>query len=229
MAAEPGSRSAGGPSGGEQGGLRTALKRAQENPADETAWNEAETLAAEAQRFDEVTAAYVKALRQKGARGVAAKLAQRALRVHEEWLGSDPDAMAEILELALAADPGLDWAFERLTLILSMGQRWEDLLALYDKALGALADGARRRALLLEAAGVAKDFLGNIDRAIGYLDQLFRARPADAQVASSLERLLERQGAWDALARVWETRLGLIGGPEARELRERAAALYLDK
>src|SRR5947207_63737 len=80
-----------------------------------------------------------------------------------------------------------------------------------------------------EAAGVAKDFVGDIDRAVGYLEQLFRAKPTDAQVAASLERLLERQGAWEALGRVWQTRLGFLTGAEARDLRERAAALYLDR
>jgi tetratricopeptide (TPR) repeat protein len=229
MAADPGSRNAGGGKAGEDRRLEAALKQAQESPGDDALWNEAEALAAELQRTDDVASAYAKVLKGKPSRSIAGKVAQRAIRLHEEWLGADPDALIEILERALALDPGLDWAFERLTLILSVGQRWEDLLKLYDSAIAAVPDGARRRALLLEAAGVAKDFLGHIDRAIGYLEQLFRAKPADAQVASSLERLLERQGAWDGLAKVWETRLGLIAGAEARELRERLATLYLDK
>src|SRR5207247_3763912 len=128
---------------------------------------------ADLQRTEEVAAAYLELLGGKPSRALAGKLAQRALRLHEEWLGADPDALIEVLEQALAIDPGLDWAFERLTLILSVGQRWDDLLALYDRAIATLPDGARRRALLAEAAGVAKDFLGHIDRAIGYLEQLF--------------------------------------------------------
>ena len=229
MAADPGSRNAGGGKAGEDRRLEAALKKAQESPGDDALWNEAEALAADLQRTDDVAAAYAKVLKGKPARALAGKLAQRAVRLHEEWLGAEPDALVEILERALTVDPGLDWAFERLTLVLSVGQRWEELLKHYDAAIAAVPDGARRRSLLLEAAGVAKDFLGHIDRAIGYLEQLFKAKPGDAQVASSLERLLERQGSWDGLARVWEARLGLIAGAEARELRERLATLYLDK
>jgi tetratricopeptide (TPR) repeat protein len=209
--------------------LRAALRKAQESPTDDAAWGEAEAVASELQRTDEVIAAYVKQLGAKPSRALAGKLAQRALRLHEEWPGAEPDALVDVLEGALAIDPGLDWAFERLTLILSLGQQWQELLGHYDRAIAALPDGTRRRALLQEAAGIAKDFLGHIDRAVGYLEQLFRVKPTDAQVASLLERLLERQGTWDALARVWETRLGLMSGADARELRERLAALYLEK
>jgi tetratricopeptide (TPR) repeat protein len=175
MSADPGSRNAGGAKAGEDRRLEAALKKALESPADDAAWNEAESVAADLQRTEEVAAAYLRVLKGKPSRATAGKLAQRALRLHEEWLGAEPDALIEVLERALAVDPSLDWAFERLTLTLSVGQRWEELLALYDRGIAALPDGSRRRALLQEAAGVAKDFLGHIDRAIGYLEQLFRA------------------------------------------------------
>src|SRR5262245_10960499 len=128
MAADPGSRNAGGGKAAEERRLEAALKKAQESPGDDALWNEAESLAAELQRSDDVASAYAKVLSVKPPRATAGKMAQRAVRLHEEWLGADPDALIEILQLALAVDPGLDWAFERLTLILSVGQRWEELL-----------------------------------------------------------------------------------------------------
>ena len=146
MAGDPGSRVATGARASEDDRLRAALKKAQQGPGDDAAWNEAEALAADLQRTEEVAAAYLELLGGKPSRALAGKLAQRALRLHEEWLGADPDALIEVLEQALAIDPGLDWAFERLTLILSVGQRWDDLLELYDGAIATLPDGARRRA-----------------------------------------------------------------------------------
>src|SRR5690242_5095191 len=93
-------------------GLRAALRRAKDAPADDSAWNEAEAIAGELGKPEDVAAQYLRLLKNKPPRAQAAKLAQRAVRLHEEWLGAEPDALIGILELALAADPGLDWAFE---------------------------------------------------------------------------------------------------------------------
>ena len=96
----------------------------------------------------------------------------------------------------MTAVPSADWAFEHLVVALTMTERWPELLDAHDARLAATRDPARRKELLDEAAHIAKDFVGDQARAIGYLDQLFRLRPSDVQVASSLERLLERQGRW---------------------------------
>src|SRR5688572_11283130 len=120
MAGDPGARNAGGAKASEEDRLRVALRKAQES-GDDAAWNQAETIAADLQRTDEVASAYLKVLKGKPSRAVAGKVGQRALRLHEEWPGAEPDAMVEVLELVLAVDPSLDWAFERLTLTLSVG------------------------------------------------------------------------------------------------------------
>jgi hypothetical protein len=123
----------------------------------------------------------------------------------------------------------LDWAAERLTLLLSVSQRWEDLLAAYDRLLAQSKDGPRRRKLLEEAAGVAKDFLGSPDRAIAYLTELFRSKPGDPHVAAALERLLDKEQRWPDLEALWTTRLDVLAGGENVEQRVRLANLRLDK
>ena len=93
-----------------------------------------------------------------------------------------------------------------------------------------LRAGSDRRAdLLEEAARIAKDFAGDHARAVGYLEQLFHLRPADSQVASSLERLLERHERWADLVAARRLRLELLAGHEARELRLRVAITLHDK
>src|SRR6185436_14792231 len=114
MAGDPGVRNASGTRAGDDDRLKAALKKASDAQTDDALWNEAETIAAEVQRSEEVAAAYLKLLKAKPTRAAAGKLAQRALRLHEEWLGAEPDALIDILERVLAVDPGLDWAFERL-------------------------------------------------------------------------------------------------------------------
>jgi tetratricopeptide (TPR) repeat protein len=83
--------------------------------------------------------------------------------------------------------------------------------------------------LLDEAAQAAKDFAGEPDRAIGYLQQLYALDPSNATLASSLERLLERQERWEDLVGLWTSRLDVQSSTKARETRLRMAELFLDK
>src|SRR5438552_18960019 len=98
MAGDPGSRVATGARASEDDRLRAALKKAQEGPGDDAAWNEAEALAADLQRTEEVAAAYLKVLTGKPSRAVAGKVAQRALRMTEERMGAAPAARIVMIE-----------------------------------------------------------------------------------------------------------------------------------
>lgn len=207
--------------------LASALFRAASHPLDETAWDALEDIGASLQRPEDVAELYRQTLKKGGPEALAS-LGERALRFHEEWFGDTPEVIVELLESLLALDPQLDWAWERLTLLLSVSQRWEDLLACYDRHLRQVKDDLRRRKRLEEAAGVAKDFLGNADRAIGYLTELFRSRPTEVHVANSLERLLDKERRWEDLRGLWQTRLEVLSGSEAHELRARLANLRLD-
>ena len=71
----------------------------------------------------------------------------------------------------------------------------------------ATKDAARRRELLDEAAHAAKDLAARPDRAITYLMELAPLRPADAQLAASLERLLEARHRHADLVTLWTIRL----------------------
>src|SRR5258707_1303290 len=78
----------------------------------------------------------------------------------------------EILERVLRIDPRCDWALRQLIVSMTLAQRWDALLAVYDRALGSGPDRERRVALLSEAAQVAKDFVGRQELAITYLQEL---------------------------------------------------------
>ena len=134
-----------------------------------------------------------------------------------------------VLRAVLVATPDVDWAFRPLVVALTMAERWSEVLDAYDARLAARAGSDRRADLLEEAARIAKDFAGDHARAVGYLEQLFRLRPADGQVASSLERLLERHERWAELVAARRLRLELLAGHEARELRLRVAITLHDK
>src|SRR5256885_15620111 len=105
MGGEPGSRGAGGAKPSDEERLRAALRRAKDSPADDAAWSDAEAIAVELQRAEEVAALYLRLLKAKAPRATAGKLAQRAVRLHEAWLGAEPEARIGILELALTSGP----------------------------------------------------------------------------------------------------------------------------
>ena len=166
---------------------------------------------------------------REGGPELATLLGQRAVRFHEEWFGAQADELAEILTRLLEIDPATGWALRRLSVLYTVKERWADLLALYDRSLAAIEDVGQRREVLEEAAHVAKDFVGDTDRAIGYLTERHRLSPGDGHLATQLERLLERQGRFRELHGLWAGRLPALTPAEARALRIRSASLSLEK
>jgi len=208
--------------------MTEALAAVEEDPGDEARWDALEDLVEAAQRPDVVESLYGRLLAGARDRSVAELLGPRAVRFHDEWSG-EPETLERLLRLVLRIDVGIGWAFERMTMTLTMGERWGELLALYDQALLATSDLLRRREILDEAAHVAKDFAGQPDRAIDYLWQLLQLRPSDSALASSLERLLEAKGHHRELVRLWELRASVLEGEPSRALRLRAALCWVER
>jgi lipopolysaccharide biosynthesis regulator YciM len=197
-------------------------------PADEESWDELEDLAAKLQRPDEIGAAYRKVLAPGLAPELVERVGQRALGFHEEWFGEASPHLVDVLERILKLDAGLSWALQRITVVLTVKEGWTDLLAHFDRAIEAAGDDTfRRTSLLEEAAQLAKDFAGQPGRAVGYLSQLLDLRPHDAQLFTSLERLLERENKHAELVALWRRKLEDETG--AADVRARIADTYLDK
>ncbi len=133
--------------------------------------------------------------------------------------------MIRILERMVEIDATDAWAFDRLKLIFDASERWDELFALYDRAI-AVASGARRVELLEDAAQVAKDFASRSERAIGYLEQLIALRP-DARLATSLERLYERHGRHRELVWLLYARIPHLGPREGQAIRARIIGILL--
>ncbi|RLB52367.1 MAG: hypothetical protein DRJ42_15085, partial [Deltaproteobacteria bacterium] len=210
--------------------LEAAIENARNNPSDEDAWDTLEDIVADSQSPDEVAELYRDVLAGDIDADLAATLGQRALNFLEEWFGEDSPLLVEILGQVLATDPSADWAFQRLTVVHTAAGRFDDLLALYDTALAGAPDDAQRASLLDEAANVAKDFAGNAVRAIGYMQQLLPLKPKDKGLASSLERLLEKEEQWADLIAFWNGRIGNLEKKEdVHAAHERIARTYLDQ
>jgi tetratricopeptide (TPR) repeat protein len=208
--------------------LRKALTSVRANPQDDTLWDALDEAAREADRPDEVSQLYREIIAEKHEPALLAKIGQRAVSFHDEWY-EDPTFAIEILQRLSVLEPGGDWAFERLSLLLTMAERWDDLLAQYDRKLASTADPARRLPLLDEAARIAKDFAGQGERASDYLKERLLSKPEDDQLASALERRLERQHRHQDLIEIWAARLPTLSGEEALATRVMIADRQLNE
>jgi len=209
--------------------LKASLRAALATPTDDSTWDVLEEEAANAQRPEVTADAFLHVLSLEALPAdVAERIGQRAVRLHDEWF-DQPDRLISILDRVLARQPDASWAFERLVMALTVAAKWDELLDAYDRALARTDDKLRRAQLLDEAAHVAKDFAGAGERAIQYLQALLPLRPSDAQLATSLERLLERQGRHRDLIDLWTARLAVLSRDGKLATRARIAACWLDK
>jgi Tfp pilus assembly protein PilF/Flp pilus assembly protein TadD len=206
-----------------------ALRATAENPSDESLWVELEDAAASRNAGEQLLALYRRELSGDLLEPIRELLSRRAVRFAGDSFGENTQPVIDLLRGVIAAAPNAGWAFEHLVVALTMNERWPELLDVHDARLAATKDPARRKELLDEASHIAKDFVGDHARAIGYLDQLFRLRPSDLQVASSLERLLERQERWEDLVSFWRQRAETLAGPQAHELQRRIVSVLYEK
>jgi tetratricopeptide (TPR) repeat protein len=204
------------------------LERVRKDPTDEEAWDELDELSRATQRPEGVSHVYRETLARDLAPEFVDVLGKRAVAFHDEWF-EDPALVIEVLRRVLELAPGADWAFERLSLLLTMAERWDDLLAAYDVALASCSDKEKKKALLDEAARIAKDFAGSTDRAISYLKQLVPLRPEDAQLSGSLERRLLLGKRYRDLIDVWTARLPVLSRDEVLQTRVQIAETWLER
>jgi len=205
-----------------------ALRAVELAPQNEDAWNHAEDLAEDLERPDDVANTYRNLLEHDLKGDHWSFVAKRAADFFDAWYGDDPDAMSGLLLRIIERDPQAKWAFERATLVLTIAERWDELLRLYDRFLGATREPAERRRLLDDAAHVAKDFAHRPDRAIDYMQMQLALDPGNAALAAASERLLEREQRWTDLVELWQKRVPELDAPAARKTRLRIATALLD-
>ncbi|HZO13357.1 MAG TPA: tetratricopeptide repeat protein, partial [Polyangiaceae bacterium] len=206
-----------------------AVAAVEQNPASDDAWDALEGLAETNNAPDEVARAYREALDRGVSREAAPHVADRAVRFYQEWFVDSPEALPNLLGSIVDRYPDLDWAFERLVVLHTSAARWEELLSLYDRTLAATRDEKKRQRLLDDAARLAKDFAGEPDRAVDYLQQLLALDPSNDKLVVSLERLLERRERWNELLALWRDRIPQLDTEDARATRARIAAISLER
>jgi hypothetical protein len=141
-----------------QDAFNTAVAAVRTAPHERASWEKLEKLGGLLDREEDVGAAYREVLGRELDVLLASELGERAVTYHEEWLGDDGDRLVILLNRVLTLVPQAEWALERLSAILTLGGRWDELLGVYDRILSAAEDDGLRERLLDEAANIAKNF-----------------------------------------------------------------------
>lgn len=224
----PPERTSKAPVSAEANGSSSPLDRVRKHPAEPAYWDAVDEAARGVDSPDATEAAYYEVLARDDLDPEVRRLVgQRAVEFLEEWYEATEKPIQVLLN-CIDKDPGNSWALEKLSLLLTLAERWDDLLGTYDRALRNVEDKAQRIHLLEEAARIAKDFAGQAIRASDYLKQLLLLRPSDTALATSLERRLEQQERFSDLVDIWRARLPVVDTSETVELRLKIARTLLE-
>ena len=133
--------------------FKEAAAAIKHSPHAVSAWEEVEGLAADLDRPDDVVELYTETLANSVQPQIAEMIGERAGGFCDEWFGDDPSILEKILVRVTSLAPASDTALQRLSVIYTVAERWNDVFGLYDRALEtASKDKSRRTRLLREAA-----------------------------------------------------------------------------
>ncbi|MBN2714661.1 MAG: tetratricopeptide repeat protein, partial [Deltaproteobacteria bacterium] len=193
------------------------------------AWDHLEEFA-ETQGFDvQVAAVYTRALESGLAPHIFETIAQRAVNFHDEWFGDSPAKMQTLLSRIIELEPHASWAFNRLTELLSSMAAWDDLFAVYNRALDSVTNADRKKELLEEAANIARDMADQPDRALNYLLSLHRLDRTNTGRLQLIERMLEKRERWEELIDLWQQQLDVMKADEAVITRLNIARCHVER
>ncbi len=120
-------------------------------------------------------------------------LFERVAALHdEEFL--DHTRAAEALEAILAIDPVNDGALTALARHYRALEKWEPVVALYEKHASVTTDENRKIDLLLAKARTLAEQIGSPDRATKAYEQILATQPAHAGALEALAQLREMSG-----------------------------------
>jgi len=211
-----------------QNELSEAIANVTSDPTQEALWDQIEDLAGQLDDPESVAKAFQSCLQQDLSTDDAVQLGQRAVNFHREWFGDDPSGLATLLTRILEIDPKNEWAFQELTVALTVAERWDDVIKLYQDVIANTSNKTRLIRLLDEAYQVAKDLANRPDQAIDFLKAKLELKPSAKQLVA-LERLLERHERWTDLIALWTDALDSQSEDEQTETRTNIAATYFDQ
>ncbi|HEY2517610.1 MAG TPA: tetratricopeptide repeat protein [Polyangiaceae bacterium] len=203
-------------------------RAAREFPVELGLWDRLAVLAQRTRRSQQFVAAIADAVPPSGETGlpeaIEMDLSDRAATLYEEMLG-EPERARPYLERILTRDPTSERAFGRLKQILTNKERWDELEHLYERAVQATTDAARRTELLSEIALVAEEITGDKPKATRFYERILELRPGHEHAVRSLDTLYAAQERWAELAGLLERRIRQASSADAQVFKLRLGTL----
>ncbi|MBK8482366.1 MAG: hypothetical protein IPL40_14575 [Proteobacteria bacterium] len=192
-----------------------------EDPEHQEAQEELLRLAALLDRWPEAVAVLTQPLDEGRVDAAAGRaLALLVGRLYDERL-YQWQAAAACFERVLSRDAGDEEAFGLLERLLMRHERWQELLAVYARAVpvpeaGDAGAGRSRRQLLLKVARVWEEAIGDFDQARRAYCELLDQFPGDEAALLALDRLYSERKAWPALCELLQRRVPFVEAPALR-------------
>jgi len=143
------------------------------------------------------------------------------------------DAMAlGTLQKILEINPRHTATIQALADTYGNSNRWNDLLAVYNRLLEAARgeqDTARQLDMLRRVAGIYADHLNNSARAMELLHEATALAPGDKEAHNMMARIHESRKDWRALIDLRKSELATAEGADALEIRAQLAQLAEDR
>jgi tetratricopeptide (TPR) repeat protein len=194
------------------------------SPGDGRTSEDVERAAKGTSRWDEVVAAYRRAVEgadANGEREVGVMLRLRLGRVLVENLQRTDDAL-EAYRAVYEADGENPEAIGALERLYRHTSRFADLLGIYEKKRDLSSSPDEKRAINYEIAKLYEDEIENVDRAIETYVQVLEDEPSDAHALAALDVLYGRLGRWEPYVDVLRRRIELdVGERELIDLKYR--------
>ncbi len=196
-----------GPGRDKPGAAEMALRAFAESPSSEWPRQWAERLAPEVGNWEALAAAYEEGL--ASTKGEASLAILRTLaRVYEREL---VDAETAILrnQRVLALSPDDEDAVDALQRLFIATERYEDLLAIYDKKLAMARTDEERREVRFKLASLYEEEVQDADKAIATYLGILKEAPEEQSALQALDRLYTATSNWKQLAKTLEQELAL--------------------
>jgi tetratricopeptide (TPR) repeat protein len=193
-------------------------------PGDERTVEDVERVAKVSGQWDEVVAAYRRAIEgadNAGDRDVAVMLRLRLGRVLVENLQKVDEALS-VYRAVYDTDGENPEAIAALESLYRQSERYSELLGIYEKKRDLSTSPEDKKAINYEIAKLYEEEIRDVDKAIDTYTQVLEDEPSDAHALASLDVLYGRLGRWEPYVDVLRRRIELdVGEAELVDLKFR--------